>query len=228
MASDAIASQPMPSHCSRYHRIAADAIASQPMPSHRSPSHRSQCHRIASDAIASQLMPSHPGRCHCFAADAIASHPMRSHRIRCHRIAFDAIASHLMPSHRSRCHCIASDAIASQLGGVLVKIEMRRKAAASHTLLTRHLGECIPPPPQSPRGPPGTRPPTLQRQDFCFLDGWRAVGGPKVAQIHPQTTHRAQETHLTGPYTPQGLGRVPSARPCRSRRLGAPRRPRRH
>jgi len=46
-----------------------------------------------------------------------------------------------------------------------------------------------------------------------------------VAQTCPQTTHRAQETHLTGPYTPQGPERVPSARPCRSRRLGAPSRP---
>ena len=110
------------------------------------------------------------------------------------------------------------------IGGVLVEIEMRRMAAASHTLLNRHLGECNPPP-QSLRVPPGTRPPTLQSQDCFFLDGWRAVGGPKVAQIRPQTTHRAQETHLTGPYTPQGPGRVPSARPCRSRRLGAPRRP---
>ena len=54
------------------------------------------------------------------------------------------------------------------------------------------------------------------------------MGGPKVAQIRPQRTHRAKETHLTGPYTLQGPGRVPSARPCRSRRLGAERRPRRY
>ena len=54
------------------------------------------------------------------------------------------------------------------------------------------------------------------------------MGGPKVAQIRPQRTHRAQEPHLTGPYTLQGPGRVPSARPCRSRRLGAQRRPRRY
>ena len=112
------------------------------------------------------------------------------------------------------------------LGGGVVKIEMRQKAAASHTLLNRHLGECIPPP-QSPRVPPGTRPPTLQKQEFLFLDGWREVGGTKVVQIRPQTTHRAQETHLTGPYNPEGPGRVPSARQYRSWRLGAPRRPRR-
>jgi len=92
-----------------------------------------------------------------------------------------------------------------ELGGVLVKIEMRRKAAASHKLLNRHLGECIPPP-QSPRVPPGTRPPTLQRQDFFFLDCWRAVGGPKVVQIRPQTTYRVQETHPKRPLHPPGSG----------------------
>jgi len=77
------------------------------------------------------------------------------------------------------------------LGGVMVKIEMRRMAAASHTLLTRHLGECIPPP-QSSRGPRGTRPPTLQSQDFFFLTvggRWTAPKSPKYARKRP-TEHR--------------------------------------
>ena len=73
----------------------------------------------------------------------------------------------------------------------MVKIEMRRMAAALHTLLNRHLGECIPAP-QSPRVPPGTRPRTLQRQDFFFLmfaGRWAAPKSLKQAHKRP-TEHR--------------------------------------
>jgi len=72
----------------------------------------------------------------------------------------------------------------------MVKLEMRRKAAASHTLLNRHLGECIPPP-QSLRVPPGTRPPTLQRRDFFFL----TVGGRLAAPKSSKYAHKRPTEH---------------------------------
>jgi len=87
----------------------------------------------------------------------------------------------------------------------LVKVEMRRKAAASHTLLNRHLGECIPPF-QSPRVPPGTRPPTLQRQDLFFMTvggRWAAPQSPKYARKRP-TEHR--KPTLQAPTPPRVRG----------------------
>ena len=98
------------------------------------------------------------------------------------------------PTLRARYGMPQVDAMAPDrpsLGGVLVKIEMRRKAAASHTLLNRHFGERIPPP-QSHRVPPGTRPPTPQRQDFFFLTvggRWAAPKSPKYVLKRP-TEHR--------------------------------------
>jgi len=106
-----------------------------------------------------------------------------------------------------------------EVGGVLVKFEMRQMAAASHTLLNRHLGECIPPP-QSLRVPLRTRLPTLQSQTVGGR--WAAPKSPKYARKR-STEHKKNTKQALIPPRVRGACLAPThAAPCAWEPLGTP------